>query len=370
MAETRMKSSEDRSFMTRRQAVGLLGAALGGGLVARAGIVPSLAHAAVPRDAGSAASRRQAAVIRTLRGDLAPDEIGPGALLFHEHLNMHYPLGSETSFTDDVDLMINEVKIAASEGVALIVDGGHADMDRDLDALRRIDRESGMPIVASGGYYMQRSYPDFIATQSAEEIAAGLAEEAAQQGFGAIGEIGQQGGELTPDETKVFQAVGMAQVRTRLPVFTHNAYSIRATDVPRDAAIRQLDILQSAGADPGKLAIGHVCCLDDPSAEVASEIASRGAYVGFDRVTLNATMPDENRVTMAVAMIDAGHADRLLLSSDFYSARSLKRDGGNGLAQTLTVFVPMLRDAGVPEETLQMILVDNPKRFLAFVPKA
>lgn len=367
-----MKSSEDRFFMTRREAVGLLGAAFGGGLFARAGFLPPLANAAVPSatGVGSLGGPRQSAVIRTLRGDLTPEAIGPGALLFHEHLNMHYPLGAETSFTDDVDLMINEVRIAATEGVALIVDGGHADMDRDLDALRRIDRESGMPIVASGGYYMQRSYPDFIATQSAEQIAEGLAQEAAQQGFGAIGEIGQQGGELTPDEVKVFQAVGMTQAQTGLPVFTHNAYSIRATDVPRDAAIRQLDILEEAGADPGKLAIGHVCCLDDPPAEIASEIAARGAYVGFDRVTLNGTMPDANRVTMAVAMIEAGHADKLLLSSDFYSARSLKREGGNGLAQTVTVFVPMLRDAGVPEDTLQMILVDNPKRFLSFVPKA
>lgn len=368
-----MKSSHDGSFITRREAVGLLGAALGGGLLARTGFLPAAAHAAVPSgavDGGTGAVIRQSAIIRTLGGDLAPEAIGPGALLFHEHLNMHYPPGAETSFTDDVDLMINEVRIAASEGVALIVDGGHADMDRDLDALRRIDRESGMPVVASGGYYMQRTYPEDIATRSAEEIAEGLAAEAAREGFGAFGEIGQQGGELTPDETKVFEAVGRAQAMTGLPVFTHNAYSIRAPDVPRDAAIRQLDTLEGAGADPTKLAIGHVCCLDDPAAEVASELARRGAYVGFDRVTLNGTMPDENRVVMAMALVEAGHADKLLLSSDFYSARSLKRDGGPGLAQTLTVFVPMLREAGLPEETLQMILVDNPKRFLAFVPRA
>jgi predicted metal-dependent phosphotriesterase family hydrolase len=33
------------------------------------------------------------------------------------------------------------------------------------------------------------------------------------------------------------------------------------------------------------------------------------------------------------------------------------------------VFLPKLREAGVSEETLHGILVDNPRRFLAFVPK-
>ena len=32
-------------------------------------------------------------------------------------------------------------------------------------------------------------------------------------------------------------------------------------------------------------------------------------------------------------------------------------------------FVPQLRAAGVQEETIRGILVDNPRRFLAFVPK-
>ena len=35
----------------------------------------------------------------------------------------------------------------------------------------------------------------------------------------------------------------------------------------------------------------------------------------------------------------------------------------------LRFFVPKLRDAGVKEATLHKILVDNPRRFLAFVPK-
>ena len=97
-------------------------------------------------------------------------------------------------------------------------------------------------------------------------------------------------------------------------------------------------------------------------------IRVRNLVVGFDRVTLQ-TVPDSLRVTMILAMLDAGCADNLLLSSDFYSPTMLTKNGGNGLAQTVTVFAPQLTKAGVKDDVVQRILIDNPRRFLAFVPK-
>ena len=321
------------------------------------------------------------AVIRTLLKDVPPAGLSAGAVLFHEHLSLHYPLTSAlaakqgvsapTNFSDDIDLMIAETRAAGEDGVSCIVDGGHPDMDRCLVALKRIAAGSGVHIVASGGYYMQRNYPPEITAKSADQIADDLVREAGAERLGAYGEIGQQDGELTTDERKVFTAVGKAHVKTGLPVFTHNAYTgTRVTNppVPREAALRQLDLLEAAGAKPQKIAIGHVCCLDDPTAEVAKQVAKRGAFVGFDRVTIQ-ILPDSKRVKMILALLDAGYAGNLLLSSDFSSPRSLKKNGGAGLAQTVTVFGKMLLEAGVKQETLQAILVDNPRRFLAFVPK-
>jgi phosphotriesterase-related protein len=244
-------------------------------------------------------------------------------------------------------------------------------MHRSLEALQRISKDAGLPVVASGGYYMQRTYPAELAGKSADQIADELVREATRDRLGAFGEIGQQGGVLTAGETTVLQAVAKAQRRTGLPIFTHNPYlGIRqgASDIPREAALRQLDVLEAAGADVGAVAIGHVCCHHDPNAEIAVAIANRGAFVGFDRVTL-ALVPDADKVVAAMALIEAGHADRLLLSSDFASARSLKKNGGAGLAQTATVFGPMLLKAGLPEATLTRILTENPKRFLACAPK-
>jgi phosphotriesterase-related protein len=349
-----------RRSLTRREAIGLLSASAMAGAwrPAQAIQIPS-----------SPFPLR--AVIRTLLEDLPPESVGSGSVLFHEHLSMRYPLGVTEHFTDDVPLMVEETKAAASDGVAIIVDGGHDDMVRNLEALQRIARESGVHVVASGGYYMQRTYPSAIASKSVDDIAGELAREATARRFGAFGEIGQQGGVPTDDERKVFQAVAKAQVRTGLPIFTHNAYTglrVSATPVPRDTAIRQLDLLESAGAQAAHLAIGHVCCLDDPKAEIAQQIARRGAFVGFDRVTIQ-LIPDAQKVTTIMAMVEAGYARNVLLSSDFSSPRALKKNGGPGVAQTVTVFGPMLLKAGLPEATLRQILVDNPKRFLAFVPR-
>jgi len=350
--------------LTRRDALGLLGSSLAAGLATGSGrsLFAQTPAPVFPRDA----------IIRTLLKDLPPEALASGASLFHEHLSMRYPLGVTEHFTDDVALMVEEAKAAKADGVACLVDGGHADMVRNLDALKRITTESGLPIVASGGYYMQRTYPAELAAKSADQIADELAKEATASRFGAFGEIGQQGGVLTEDETKVFTAVAKAHVRTGLPIFTHNAYTgVRPTQnpVPKDTALKQLDLLLDNGVNPAKLAIGHLCCLDDTKAEIPIAVAKRGAFVGFDRVTI-ALVPDAQKVTTIMAIVEAGHASKILLASDFSNPRGLKKNGGGGLGQALTVFAPMLLKAGMPEATLKSILNDNPRAFLAFQPKA
>ena len=349
--------------LTRREAVRFLGAAAGS-------LLMSKSVSGRQKMPFSNIAFPKGAVIRTILLDMPPAALASGPVLFHEHLSLHLA-GLEEHFTDDVALMIEEVKAAGREGVSCIVDAGHADMGRRMDALQRIAAESKIPIVASGGYYLQRTYPPEITTTTADEIADLLAHEAKAQRWGALGEIGQQGGELIADERKVFQAVAKVQGRIGLPIFTHNAYlGARSPSnvVPRDAAIRQLDVLESSGAKPEHVAIGHVCCLDDPKAEIASELARRGAFVGFDRVTIP-IVPDAQKAATIMAMVEAGHADKLLISSDFYSQRSLRKNGGAGIDQAVTVLKPILLKAGMSEEMLHSILVDNPRRFLAFVPR-
>src|SRR5258708_939205 len=171
---------------TRREALSMLGA--------------GAAAAALTRAASAAPSFPEGAVIRTILKDYPPEELR-GATLFHEHMSLapdfllrfrQYaaeaqavnrppnapqsagPGGAvpppDLSFMRDLDLLTEELAIAKREGIACIVDGGHADMGRDVGLLRQLSSKSGMPIVASGGFFGQPFYPPEISTMSEEQV--------------------------------------------------------------------------------------------------------------------------------------------------------------------------------------------------------
>src|SRR6185436_18610550 len=234
-----------------------------------------------------------------------------------------------------------------SAGIACLVDGGHPDMGRDADFLRQVSMKSGVPIVAGGGFYSQPFYPKEISTMSEEDIVKALIKQADDDSLGVYGEIGSWD-EITADERKVFRAVGKAHVATNLPIFTH-------TGIPGKSALEQLDILEDAGVNPNRVIIGHLGNLVDTNVYVHKTICRRGGYVGFDRQGNN----DTQQIPMVMSLIEAGFADHLMFSAD----------GSSGYAKTVTVFVPKLKAAGVSDQVLHRIMVDNPRRFLAFVPK-
>jgi phosphotriesterase-related protein len=360
--------------LSRREVLALLGAGAGFGLASAAR--GDLGLAAAPLQAVASAGKvvfPKDAVIRTLLKDVSPDTLGNAATLFHEHLSWEWARvrgpngrGNLTGPAKDVKPVIEQLDVALSEGVGCIVDAGTDDVGRDLEFLKQIAGQTRLHLVACGGLYMQRTYPADVATRSEDQIADDLVREARAKGYGAFGEIGETpDAAMSPEERKVFRAVGKAHLRTNLPIFTHNAYGT-GPNVPRDAGLRQLDAFESVGVKPEHIAIGHTCCLDDPAADVIKQLAKRGSFVGFDRVT-GGSVPDDKKVRMILAFLEAGYADNLLLSADYnFTARSAARPG---YGCTLTVFVPKLRQAGVKDETLRRITVDNPRRFLAFVPK-
>jgi phosphotriesterase-related protein len=339
-------------------------------------------------DPGAAASRfPKGAIIQTVLKDLPPEALTSSVVLFHEHMSLApdfmprwialarstpgmlpgnpgtgrgaapAPL-AQPFFMQDAELMTEEMRAAARDGVACIVDQGHPGMGRDLDFLKRISSQSGLPIVAGCGYYTQPFYPPEIATWSEDQIARELIRQAKTQPIGVLGEIGTWD-VMTTEERKVFRAVANAHRATNLAIVTHTNFG--------KGALQQLDVLESAGVKSGRVAVGHVCGLNDGAAEVPKAISKRGAFVGFDR---QGGAGDGTQVKMVMALLEAGYAENLLFSSDFASGGSqLKHNGGPGYAKTVTVFVPKLREAGVDEKTLHRILVENPLRLLSFVPK-
>ena len=339
------------------------------------------------------------AVIRTILRDYPSEELASSATLFHEHLSfaddfmtrwIGYaaatravngapaiagaggagrvagpgggrgtpPAPSGPFFMQDLDLMTEELTIAKRQGIGCIVDGGHPDMGRDINVLRQLSTRSGMPIVAGAGFYTQPFYPEAIATMSEEAIVQALIKQTEVDPVGVFGEIGSWD-DMTATERKVFRAIGRAHLATNLPIFTH-------TGIPGKAALEQLDLFEDVGVKPNRIVIGHLGNLVDANVQVHKAVCRRGAFIGFDR---QGGPGDAQQVPMVMALIDAGFADNLMLSADTSSAAQMKRNGGQGYAKTLTVFVPKLKAAGASDEVLRAIMVDNPRRFLAFVPK-
>jgi phosphotriesterase-related protein len=357
--------------MTRREVLEILGAG------AAAVALPEFATAQAPSP-----TFPRGAIIRTLLKDYSPEELGGGATLFHEHMQLAPDFmprflaataavraanglppapgrgggagrtGGPPPGPDimrDVDLMSAEVATARRDGnLACIVDAGHPDMGRDINFIRQVSMKSGVPIVAGGGFYSQPFYPKEISTMSEEQIVQALIRQADEDVLGVFGEIGSWD-EITADERKVFRAVGKAHVATNIPIFTH-------TGIPGKSALEQLDILEDAGVRPEHVVIGHLGNLVDSTIYVHKQICRRGAFVGFDRQGGNG---DAQQVPMVMALIEAGFADHLMFSAD----------ASSGYAKTMTVFVPKVKAAGASDEVLHTIMYDNPRRFLAFVPK-
>jgi len=257
------------------------------------------------------------AVIRTVLKDLPPESLAGGATLFHEHLSVgpdfmpkvmaqfrtllgpDVPLPPPASAQQrrsmqDLGVMAQEMRAAAAEGVACIVDAGHPDMGRNFQFLKQLSLKSGMPIVAGAGYYTQPFYPPEIARWDEDEITQELLRQVKAEAIGAFGEIGTS------------------------------------------------------------------------KAEVQKALCKRGAFVGVDR---QGGPGDRDQIPAVLALIEAGFAAKLLFSSDFSFASDLEHYGGAGYAMTVTVFGPKLLEVGVSRSTLHGILVDNPRRLLAFVPK-
>ena len=371
--------------LSRREAMRLLGtgaASAGLGLTAacRSGGVPEAESEPPPGRA--AVVFPEGAIVRTLLADVDPAGLDTGATLFHEHLAFDFsspppeprapgtpppPLPTNEAM---VDLLVDELRMAAFDGVSCIVDSSIGPRsDEQLANLAAMATRSGVHIVLGGSYFLQPRYPEEIIRRPEEDIATHLVEQASREQWGALGEVGSSFPEMHDDERKMIRAVSQVHARTGLPIFTH---------VPHEScpscALEQIDIYEAQGVDMAHLCIGHLSTItpaDDPGWETHKEIARRGAFLGFDTVghqMSSSFIPEREKVNMVLNALEAGLEDHILLSSDFANTTQIKANWGNGFSTVLVQFVPKLRYFGVPDETIQKILVDNPRRWLAYQP--
>jgi phosphotriesterase-related protein len=297
--------------------------------------------------------------VQGVLGEIAPHELG--FTQSHEHASLDIrEFVDETFHLDDLAQVGDDLKVARGNGLQTIVDAGTDGHRRDPRFLAELARYSDVQIIASTGYWRELAYPPYVAEESTEQIADRMISDirvgigGTDIRAGAIGEMGSESPGMSALEEKTFRAAAIAQAETDVPLMTHTAEGLDA--------LRQLDLLTGYGVRPERILIGHVDCMDDVN--MHSEIAAAGAFVGYDRVGLTLFQPDSLRVRLITEMIARGHGRQLIVSTDLATQKDMRSSGRPGYSYLIEEFLPLLRDAGVDEPTIQMLTVENPRRLL------
>ncbi|MFI6345976.1 phosphotriesterase [Streptomyces sp. NPDC050560] len=307
-----------------------------------------------------------APALHTVTGPLDPAAVR-GPVLPHEHLVLDLDRAGDGAAVLDPARHGPQVAAELAElrqefGLSLVVELTCRGMGRDIPALARAARASGVPVVASTGWYYEPFHPAEVAgdvdaltevlVREAEHGIDGAGVAGARPGV--IGEVGSHGDTPSAPETRVLRAAARAALATGLSVSTHAQLG--------RGGLAQLDILTSEGLAPHRICIGHQDLLDDPAAH--AEIAASGAYVAFDTVGKESYQPDAVRLRLLLALLDAGHADRALLSCDISRHGYLRAEGGRGYGHLFRGFLPAARAAGLDGHLEALLTRYNPLRFL------
>ena len=318
-------------------------------------------------------------VIRTVRGDIAPEELGVTAT--HEHLYCDQRLcQSDVDFPGtyakmvllDKDLVVSELAHFYAAGGRAIAEMTASGWGRDVAALKEISERSRIHVIAISGFYVEDCLPAFVDEVGIEELVDIIVQEGTEGADGTNIRTGLlKSGVGRPviegREAKCARAVARAQLRTGLAITTHTSASSRFEVPGGNLGMQHLDLFEEEGVDPSRVIIGHT----DEKVDIRNlaAMARRGAYLQFDVIGKLHWMLDETRVEVLCQLVDKGYEKHLLLSSDRCREMELKAQGGPGYDHVLRDFVPRLREAGFDDALLNCILAENPARVLAFDPE-
>lgn len=300
--------------------------------------------------------------VMTVRGPIPPDALGITQTHEHLWLNAYEHYKDYRFVLEDMDTMVAELNEFSSRGGGSIVEVTTAEIGRDPIALKELSERSGVHIVMGSGWYREFAYPREVAEKSSTELAQDLIHEirngVGNTGIrpGVIGEIGTGVGHILPAEERVFRAAALAQRATGLAITTH-------TTRWGTLAMEQIAMLEDFGADLSRVIIGHLG--DRIGVQHLLPIAERGVYVEVDNVGYHDYQPEWVRADNVAALVAEGFVHQILLSQDICLLSHLKYQGGNGYGYLLETFVPLLRERGISEEDIHLMLVENPARALA-----
>lgn len=319
-------------------------------------------------------------MVNTVCGQVSPEKLG--VTLMHEHIVFGYPgwYGDSTiapyQRNAAVDTAVNALAPLLGFGLKTVVDATPNECGRDPEVCREVADKTGLNIVCATGYYFEAEgapayfkFRSTLADAGAEifemfmrEITVGIGKTGIKAG---VIKIASSKGMITDYEKMFFRAAARAQKETGVPIITHTQEGTMGPE--------QVEFLIAEGADPRHIVIGHMS--DNTDIRVHLAVTGRGAYSGFDRMGLQglAGCPmDAQRYPVIIGLIGAGWERQITLSHDSVltwlgrpltlpeEAMPLVRDWHPG--HVFLNIIPILKKAGVSDEQVNTIMVDNPQR--------
>ena len=265
---------------------------------------------------------------------------------------------------DDEARSADELRGYRALGGGAVVDCQPGGAGRDLFALRRISRASGVPIVAVTGYHMPAFYPrehwrfsdgaEALRDRFLMELTQGVRERPDSEPVfpgavkAAIGGEGPAGRFET-----CLRAAARAAAGAGVPLILHTERGA--------GAVEAVALCAEEGLDPSRVAVCHA---DRQASDysVHEAIARTGAYLEYDTVARPKYHDEPSEIALIRHMLSRGYADRLLLSLDTTAARLQSYGGAPGLGYILRDFLPMLSRAGVSPSEIETMTRANPRR--------
>lgn len=309
--------------------------------------------------------------VTTVRGPIDTAELG--VTLIHEHLLIGWPGWEKDPLTSfdrraEIDRAVERLRELRSLGVQTFVDPCPVDIGRDVEFAAEVAERTDIHYVAATGMYKEelgmpthfrQMDADALAELYVREITEGIGSTSIRAGVIKVATADP----ITEHEIKNLRAAARAAKATNTRIITH-------TDNGRHGP-RQLDVFESEGLPAWNVMVGH----SDGSADLAyhDALIRRGCYDGMDRFGLEFIHPDRLRVATLAGLLAIGYADRIMLSHDAVGCflgrpRVLTPEQEAMRAKWNYTHIhreilPLLRQAGVREETIDTVLRANPRRF-------
>ena len=288
----------------------------------------------------------------------------------HEHIFLRSPILPGDEF-QDLDKMAEEVDAAHQSGIDTIVDLTPIGLGRRASRTAELSRQCGVHVVLATGVHRRAHYPtghwlyEIATDELSDLIVSDLTDGIDDRDWqgpepirtdvrAGIIKLGASYHSIHDSERRWIEAGGQAAARTGAPVAVHSEVGTAAHDI--------LDALEDLGVPLNRVMVAHLDRNLDPG--LHAEIASRGAYLGYDTIGRTKYHSDSAILGLIESIQAEGHADRILLGTDVGRKSMLHAYGGGpGMDVLGRVFLPRLRTA-LGTELESMVMIDNPRSFL------